>query len=336
MLRRTIVVGAALLLCASGVSGQGRTEQNWKANGTQPGASTLTIGSRAPELTIDKWIKGDGITGFEKGKVYVVEFWASWCAPCVAGMPHLTDIQNEYKTKGVTVIGVTSEDPENTLSAVENLVEDKSDTIGYAIAWDEGRATNKAWMLAATQRALPTAFVVNQDGVVAWIGHPMKIDEPLRQIVDRKYNLKTAAEKFNQAMKKQEQSAFARQQVDQFMNLLRNGQVGEAYALGDQLVRGAAKDDAEALNAIAWSLVDPAANIPNPDLGLALKASERADDLTGGKDPFVLDTVARVWFLKGNYSKAAKIQQKAVDNAGSRPELKRELQQRLSEYKAKK
>src|SRR5262245_48165741 len=81
----------------------------------QKSGPTLTIGDKAPALAIEKWVKGTPVESFQNGKVYVVEFWATWCSPCVAGMPHLTELQKKFKAKGVTVIGCTSKDPNNSL-----------------------------------------------------------------------------------------------------------------------------------------------------------------------------------------------------------------------------
>jgi len=66
---------------------------------------TLTIGSKAPALDVEHWVQnGEGkfskVTDFQKDKVYVVEFWATWCGPCVASMPHIVEMQKEYSEKG--------------------------------------------------------------------------------------------------------------------------------------------------------------------------------------------------------------------------------------------
>ncbi|MEM1422742.1 MAG: TlpA disulfide reductase family protein, partial [Planctomycetota bacterium] len=68
-------------------------------------ADELTVGDPAPALTVGQWLKGEPVDAFENGHVYVVEFWATWCGPCIAGMPHLSEVQKEYGDR-VTVIGV--------------------------------------------------------------------------------------------------------------------------------------------------------------------------------------------------------------------------------------
>ena len=65
----------------------------------------LNIGDPAPPLRVNQWLKGTPVQKFEKGHVYVVEFWATWCQPCKLSMPHLSTLARQYKNK-VTIIGV--------------------------------------------------------------------------------------------------------------------------------------------------------------------------------------------------------------------------------------
>jgi hypothetical protein len=92
--------------------------------------------------------------------------------------------------------------------------------------------------------------------------------------------------------------------------------------------------DAQGLNAVAWGMVDPAAPAENPDLDLALRAAEAADQIAGHSDAAILDTLARVHFVRGDVAKAIELQTKAVDLAEG--DMKAELAKALAEYKAKK
>ena len=80
-------------------------------------AKDLTIGSAAPTLDIEHWVQdGNGffkpVKEFKKGNVYVVEFWATWCGPCVMSMPHLAELQNKYRGQKVQIVSVSDEDIE--------------------------------------------------------------------------------------------------------------------------------------------------------------------------------------------------------------------------------
>ena len=75
---------------------------------TRDGKATPGLGQKAAPLEGLTYIKGDPIV-FEAGKVYVVEFWATWCPPCRTSIPHLTEVQKQFKDKGVTVIGISNE-----------------------------------------------------------------------------------------------------------------------------------------------------------------------------------------------------------------------------------
>ncbi|MEY9981773.1 thiol-disulfide isomerase/thioredoxin [Bradyrhizobium yuanmingense] len=57
----------------------------------------LGLESPAPPIKVENWLRGEPLSSFQPGKVYIVEFWATWCGPCVAAVPELVQLQEKYK-----------------------------------------------------------------------------------------------------------------------------------------------------------------------------------------------------------------------------------------------
>ena len=141
---------------------------------------TLKVGDPAPKLQTGKWIQGEPVKDFAKGKAYIVEFWATWCPPCRTSIPHLNEIHNKFKDKSLVVIGVDCWERDESL--VAPFIKKMGDKMTYRVALDD-KASNKkgqmavTWMEAAGRDGIPSAFLVDTKGKIAWIGHPMQLKE---------------------------------------------------------------------------------------------------------------------------------------------------------------
>ena len=144
------------------------------------GEGKLKVGDPAPPLAVSTWLHGAEVKGFEPGHVYVVEFWATWCGPCVQIMPHVGDLQDEYREKGVTFIGFASEANDKE-AKVNAFVAKHGAKLGYTFAFGSGTETHNAYMKASGQNGIPCSFVVDKHGRIAYIGHPLFLDSCCRR-----------------------------------------------------------------------------------------------------------------------------------------------------------
>ena len=142
---------------------------------TAPAA--LKVGDPAPKLSPGEWVKGEPVKDFEGDKVYMIEFWATWCGPCIAAIPHINEIYRKNKDKGLVVIGQNLGEDHATVKAFASKMGSK---MTYRVTADDAKGTMGAkWLKAAGQNGIPCAFVVNKKGRIAYIGHPMAMDDSL-------------------------------------------------------------------------------------------------------------------------------------------------------------
>lgn len=119
-----------------------------------------------PEINAVRWLNTEQnpvtLAGL-RGKVVVVEFWATWCPPCRASIPHLVKLHNKYKDEGVVIIGLTDEDYDR--AKIGEFVQKMNMT--YIVG--TGSTSGPEYGV----RGIPHAVVVGRDGRQVWRGHPM-------------------------------------------------------------------------------------------------------------------------------------------------------------------
>lgn len=180
-------------------------------------AETLAPGSAAPPLVSGEYVQGEPVKAFEKGKVYIVEFWATWCGPCVATIPHVNDLQKKFADKGLIVIGQNVWERED--EKVKPFVTKMGEKMTYRVALDDKSDGGKGkmsdtWMKAAGKSGIPAAFIVDKTGTIVWIGHPVRIDDELiGQIIDGTFDVAANAAKTKE---KEEAAGKAEKLFNQF------------------------------------------------------------------------------------------------------------------------
>jgi thiol-disulfide isomerase/thioredoxin len=326
----------------------------------------LTVGDPAPKLQVAKWVQGDPVKAFDTNHVYIVEFWATWYAPCRASIPHLNELHEKFKDRGLIAIG--QDIGEDDDSGVAAFVKKMGGQMTYRIALDDkSRDTNgimtATWMKAADQSSIPTAFVINKQGRIAWIGHPLGLDEKtIEEILADKFDIGEFAFKYEggrvvqkqrDALYKNLQDAIREKNWDaadtnvvelektvpeqmrfhygnaRLQILLGRKDYDAAGKLAESLSDGH-KDNAGFQNEIAWTMVTHE-GLEKRGLLVAEKIAERANTVAPDKSSAVLDTLARIQFLLGKKPEAIASEQKAVNVAADDGE-KRYLKKALADY----
>ncbi len=134
------------------------------SSGTKNGATVgFSQGQTAPAFALTD-INGQPVSLAEyKGKVVMVNFWATWCGPCRAELPDLVKLHDAYKDKGFVLLGVSAD--EEGPSLVKAFAEKNGLTYSIPMA-DQASLANYG------VRAFPTTFVIDANGVIqkSWVG----------------------------------------------------------------------------------------------------------------------------------------------------------------------
>lgn len=146
----------------------------------------VKVGEQAPELLIGSWIKNgpDSLAEGKGKKIYIIEFWSTKNRECLKTMPYLHKLKGQYRD--LTIISISTQK-----AAVLKKFIAQYKNISYKIAVDDNKKTYNAYMKGHGK--IPLAFIVNKNGTVAWIGHPLDTSLPMKRIVTGKFDIKKNA-----------------------------------------------------------------------------------------------------------------------------------------------
>jgi thiol-disulfide isomerase/thioredoxin len=287
------------------------------------GGHSADLGMNAPPLKISTWIKGEPVD-FSKGRgtnTYVVEFWATWCGPCLVTIPHLTEIQKRFKDRGVVIVGVSDEKP----AKVEPFVQEQGSKMDYVVAVDDSGKTTEAYMEAFGIDGIPHAFVIDKQGRIAWQGHPTAgLEQALEDILEDRYDIEAA-----------KRAMLAEKGMPEYFALATADTASrDAAALRRQGARIVEEGSGSPslLNEFAW-LILTHPEIKDRDIELATRAARLAYERTEGKDASIIDTYARAFFEAGRIKEAIEMQKKAIAVASE--EERPDLQDTLRHYESR-
>lgn len=134
-------------------------EMGGGGGGFDDSAQTALVGNPAPSF-VGKGLDKDTISLADyKGKVVVLDFWATWCGPCVAAMPHIQKLHEKYADQGLVVIGMNHDRP-NDIEKIRKFMKDKGVTFTQFL--DHDNAAGAAYQVTG----IPTTVIIDRKGVV--------------------------------------------------------------------------------------------------------------------------------------------------------------------------
>lgn len=305
----------------------------------------LHVGDPAPRLSGLKWLRGTGPEGWQPGHVYVLDFWATWCAPCLTQMPAHQELQDRYADRDVHLLGIALWSEDGPLTPAQAMEEYRGLT--YPLAEDVGDRAAEMFMARTSTNGLPAMMVVDDEGRLAWVGEPgEELETTLEALLDGTFDLAASREK--DRLRRRSEELFA--EIDE---LRRAGEPHRAAARVDDVIaldpesNGWAwgmkyeillvdAGDAAAAGAVAAGFLSSAAGgnayfnyvfslrvvlalkrvPPSPEtLDLALLLARRGTELDDAPDARRFSNVASVFDLRGDPAEAARWQRRAVDAA---------------------
>jgi len=162
--RKLSLIALSSLVCSllPAFAGEFPDSWTWDDKPAQRASHAALEGKPMPPLEVTGWINGEVKPADLKGKVVVVDFYATWCGPCMGAIPHNNEMLKKYQSKGLVIIGVCT-----NKRGQENFASNATaHNIEYPAARDAELKSEKAWAV----HYYPTYAIIDRKGIVRAIG----------------------------------------------------------------------------------------------------------------------------------------------------------------------
>ena len=178
-----IVLG---LLAAFAASSCNSNDPDSKATAVKPAGAAAT--AAVPPVVLATEMRGANGQPIKlsnySGKVLLVNLWATWCLPCQRETPELVKLHKEYQSRGLEMVGLSTEDPIASAQSVHDFVQQFQ--VDYQVGWAT-REVAIALMQMSGKTSIPQSFIITRDGRIRkqFIGfHPVQTPPLLKQAIE--------------------------------------------------------------------------------------------------------------------------------------------------------
>ncbi len=154
--------------------------------GSSPAEAKGLVGKRAPDFSVTPLANGKSKVALSKlrGKVVLVDFWGTFCEPCKKSFPKLEDLHVKYGTSGLTIVGVSEDDPDD-----KDSIPGFASTYGakFLVGWDRDKSIAKSY----EPRTMPSSFLIDKNGVIRYAhagyhdGEELEVEREVKELLAR-------------------------------------------------------------------------------------------------------------------------------------------------------
>lgn len=140
------------------------------------------VGKKAPQIRATP-VKGDATVKIPKGKVVLVDFFATWCKPCEASFPAYQSLYVKYRGNGFEIVAVSVDEPDDR-EKIPAFMRQHGD-VKFPVGWDKGGKIAECW----DPKVMPTSYLIDRDGVIRHVhkkfepGTAREIEEQLKALL---------------------------------------------------------------------------------------------------------------------------------------------------------